>query len=115
MGTAKTIGLLFPNNAGLREISKITALCRAMGYKAVDVDSPLLVPLFCGFWADALEVLDEVLMNLENDQKINEIINGFVPVVRQRLEWLAKKIQVVAPQQVESAKELNDVLNELFK
>ncbi len=115
MGASKTIALLFPLNTGLKEIGKITALCKAMGYKATEVDSPLLVPIFCGFWADAVEVLVEVIDNIENATKVERIIAGFVPVVRKRLEWLASKLEVVTSKEVANTKELNNMINDLFK
>jgi len=115
MGASQTIAMIFPFNPGLKEIGKIAALCKAMGYKVSRIDAPELVPLFGAFWADTIEVLNEILQNLENSQEIERIVQGFVPVVRKRLEWLSSKIKVAAPNEPNSSQELNDLLNTLFK
>jgi hypothetical protein len=115
MGASKTIALLFPFNPGLKEIGKITALCKAMGYKAVETDSPALVPIFCGFWADSIEVLNDVINSLENANEVDRIVGDFVPVVRKRLEWLSSKLKIVEPAKKVNTNELNDMLNNFFK
>ncbi len=114
-GSSKTISLLFPSNPGLKEMSKISALCKALGYKATEVDNPLLVPIFCGFWADAIEVLTDVLNSLEDAIQVEKIVTGFMPVVSKRLEWLSNKIKTVSPQKAMNPQEINDLLSDLFK
>ena len=115
MGASQTIAMIFPFNLGLKEIGKIASLCKAMGYKVSQTDAPELVPLFGAFWADAIEALSDILENLENTSEIDRIVQGFVPVVRKRLEWLSSKIKAVAPSQPSNSQDLNDLLNALFK
>ena len=97
MGASKTISMMLPLNRGLKEIGKITVLCKSMGYKMVQTDAPELVPLFCAFWADTLEALNEVIDHIEDSNKVEKIVDEFIPVIRKRLEWLASKIQLVVP------------------
>ncbi len=115
MGASQTIAMLFPFNSGLKEIGKIASLCKAMGYKVSQIDAPELVPLFGAFWADAIEALSEILENLENASEIDRIVQGLVPLVRKRLEWLSSKIKAAAPTEPNDSQELNDLLNTLFK
>ncbi len=115
MGAAQTLGVMYPANIGLKEIGKIAALCKAMGYKVSEIDAPELLPLFCAFWSDTIEVLSEIIDHLENAEEVSKIAGNFVPVVRKRLEWLSSKIKTVSPKETTANQDLNELLNALFK
>ena len=115
MGASQTIAMMLPDHPGLKEMGKIASLCKAMGYKAAEMDAPQLMPLFSAFWTDSVEVLSDIVDNLENAKEVERIVGDFVPSVRKRLEWLSAKIQITAPQEKMNSNELNDLLNTLFK
>jgi hypothetical protein len=115
MGASKTMSLAEPDNLGLKEIGKITAICKELGYKAGRSKTNALLPLFCAFWADTLEVLSDLFDSLENEAEIRNMTQIFTPMIRNRLEWLATKISPQNSQELvdDDATDLKQLIHQL--
>ena len=96
MGAAKTIGMMDPDHAGLKRIGAIAEVCKRLGYRASEAKKAQLIPLFAGFWADTLEVMQDLLEILDDDAASKAKAQGFGAVLQKRLEWLGSKLD--APQ-----------------
>jgi len=92
MGAAKTIQMTAPDNVGLKRISKMSELCKKLGYKAAERKIPQLIPIFAAFWADVIEVVEELINALEDPVETESIATNYSPVLQKRLEWLASKV-----------------------
>lgn len=97
MGSAKTMCEMDPSHIGLQKIGKIAELCKRMGYMAADTKNPKVVPLFAAFWADTVDVINDLLVALDNPAKTEALIKSFISVLQGRLEWLAKQVASMAP------------------
>lgn len=92
MGTASTINMMAPDHPAMQPISRLTELCKKMGYNAVAAKKKQAVPLFAAFWADVVEVLSKLVNKFEDEDKIRAIVAKEIPVLQKRLEWLYSKI-----------------------
>lgn len=92
MGAAKTLSMEAPEHLGLKRIGAITALCKQLGYNAGLTKDPRLLPFFAAFFADTLEVLQELVGVVEDEAKSKEISQQYSSVLQKRLEWLASKV-----------------------
>ena len=97
MGAAQTLNQLDPQNEGLKRIGSIAQICKQLGYKAAEYKTAALIPLFAAFWADVLEVMEELIDSLEDDKGSRELAESFSSVLQKRLAWLGQKIQQMAP------------------
>ena len=92
MGAAKTFNLMYPDYESLLHIARITELCKVTGYKASTLSNTQLVPIFSAFWADAIDIIRELVESVEDTAKIKEVTANFIPTLRKRLMWLAQQI-----------------------
>ena len=92
MGTASTISMMAPEHPAMDTISKLTELCKKMGYNAVAAKKSNVVVLFTAFWADVVEVLEKLVNNFENEEKVKQIVEKETIFLKKRLEWLYNKI-----------------------
>ena len=92
MGVAKTIGMMHPTHLGLKRIGSIAELCKKLGYKAAELRNPILLPIFAAFWADTLEVIENLIDVLEDDEESTRVAKSFATILQGRLEWLSRKI-----------------------
>lgn len=96
MGAAKTLaGLDDPEHQGLKRIGLITELCKTLGYKAAELQKSELIPLFAAFWADTLEVVEDLTNVVEDSAKTAAISSQFSLVLQKRLRWLADKVAAI--------------------
>jgi len=118
MGAAQTLNQLAPEHQGLQRVGAITQLCKSLGYKAAAAKASSLVPFFAAFWADTLEVLEELIENLDDDAKSKELAGAFANTLQNRLKWLGEKVQKVSPNAsgapaIASASEIEQLLKNL--
>lgn len=92
MGAAKTFGDMYPDHQVFAQIGKFGELCKATGYKASTLNHIGLVPIFAAFWADTLDILDELCQNVGNPEKLKEVTTNYIPTLQKRLVWLAQQI-----------------------
>lgn len=92
MGAAKTLVVSFGAHPGLERIGKLSELCKALGYQAASKRVMALLPLFAAFWADTIEVIQDLLGALEDSDQSEQIAKSFSAVLQKRLEWLAAKV-----------------------
>ena len=92
MGAAKTLVVSFGAHPGLERIGKLSELCKALGYQAASKKVTALLPLFAAFWSETIEVIQELLGELEDSARSEQIAKSFSAVLQKRLEWLAAKV-----------------------
>ena len=97
MGTSQTMEQMAPEHKGLKTISNIAGLCKATGYKAIEVAQIPLIPIFAGFWADTIEAVEDLVDALDDAEKTESIVNKFTQSLQGRLTWLAKKVSELKP------------------
>ena len=95
MGAAKTFGDMYPDHAVFGQIGKFGELCKATGYKASTLNHIGLVPIFAAFWADALDILDELCKNVGDPEKLKGVTTNYIPILQKRLVWLAQQIVTI--------------------
>jgi type III secretion system FlhB-like substrate exporter len=99
MGTANTFYTQFPDHEIFKQIGNFGGLCKATGYKASTLNYLPLIPIFAGFWADTLEIMEALCSNIENPEKIAEINKSSAPILQKRLVWLAEQIVQITKSQ----------------
>lgn len=92
MGAAKTFDTMYPGHKVFDQIGKFGELCKATGYKASVLNHQALVPIFAAFWADTLDILEELCQNVGDEDKIRNHSNNYIPLLQKRLTWLAKQV-----------------------
>lgn len=92
MGTANTFALMYPNHRPFDQIGRFSALCKATGYKASTLNNPNLIPIFAAFWADTIDIIEEICEHIDNEQKLKDVTQSYIPVLQKRLVWLAQQI-----------------------
>lgn len=92
MGSAATINMMAPDHPAMGPITRLSELCKKMGYNAVAAKKGELVNLFAAFWADVVEVLSKLVNNFEDEEKLTVIVQKETAYLQKRLEWLYAKI-----------------------
>ncbi|MFZ4712461.1 MAG: hypothetical protein ACOYL6_02000 [Bacteriovoracaceae bacterium] len=92
MGTANTFYSQFPQYEIFQQIGNFGGLCKATGYKASTLNHMGLIPIFAAFWADTLEIMEQLCSHIEDSHKLTEINQNIAPVMHKRLVWLAEQI-----------------------
>lgn len=92
MGTAQMFHTQYPAVEAFRLIGNFGALCKATGYKASTLNNESLIPIFAAFWADTVEIMNDLCMNIDKPEKLVEITKKNAPVLQRRLTWLAEQI-----------------------
>ncbi len=92
MGTAKTFEGMYPGHAVFSQIGKFGELCKATGYKASTLQHQGLVPIFAAFWADTLDIMEDLCTNVGDETKLKSVTSNYIPVLQKRLTWLAQQI-----------------------
>lgn len=92
MGTAHTFAQLAPGHRPFEQLGNLAALCKATGYKATTLNIPELIPIFAAFWADTIDIMQEITDNIDNQTKLREATQEYLPVLQKRLVWLAQQI-----------------------
>lgn len=90
MGGAKSLALLVSENHSLHLVSDYTALCKAVGYKASQIqDNPQFYDVCVAFLLDATETLNDLLTRLDEPADVlkKEISNTFL----ERLRWISNQ------------------------
>lgn len=92
MGTANTFFSMYPEHQVFQQIGNFAALCKATGYKASTLNNLSLIVIFAAFWADTLDILEEMIANVGDEEKLKEVNKSSAPLLQKRLVWLAQKI-----------------------
>jgi len=92
MGAAKTLLMMAPGHPGLVFLANISEMCKTMGYQAAALQKAPLVPIFAGFWADTLEVINELLACLASEEQCRALVAEKSASLQKRLSWLAEKV-----------------------
>lgn len=92
MGAAKTLLEMDSDHLGLQSIGRMAEICKLSGYKLAEKKLNALVPIVVAFWADALETIELLNNNLDDQTKTAEIVKSFSLVLEKRLTWLATKV-----------------------
>jgi hypothetical protein len=95
MGTANTFDSMAPGNPVFLQIGKFGELCKVTGYKASTLNHLKLIPIFAAFWADTVDILQELCDNVGDALKIKEVTHGYIPTLQKRLIWLAQQILTI--------------------
>jgi hypothetical protein len=93
MGAAQTLSMADPENGCLIRIGKIAELCKRVGYKAAEQKNPKLLPIFTAFWADTIEVMEELVESIRDQAEAERVAASYSKVLQGRLEWLSKQVQ----------------------
>ncbi len=92
MGAAKTLLSLEPNHLGITFLANVSEMCKTMGYQAAALQRVSLLPIFAGFWAETVEVMQEVLLHLGSKEETKAIVEKRSATLQKRLAWLAEKV-----------------------
>lgn len=92
MGAAATIAMMEPDHPAMTPITKLSELCKKMGYNAIAAKQSNAVNLFAAFWADVVEILSKIVNSFEEEDKVRQIVEKETPFLQKRLEWLYAKI-----------------------
>lgn len=92
MGTANTFDEMAPGNPVFQQIGKFGELCKVTGYKASTLNHQKLIPIFAAFWADTVDILQELVDNVGDAQKIKDVTQSYIPTLQKRLIWLTSQI-----------------------
>jgi hypothetical protein len=95
MGTSDTFSVMHPDELVFQQIGKFAALCKATGYKASALNHPGLLVIFAAFWGDTVDILQDLVDNVGEPEKIKEVMSAYGPVLQKRLVWLAQKIVTI--------------------
>lgn len=95
MGTANTFDEMAPGNPVFQQIGKFGELCKVTGYKASTLNHQKLIPIFAAFWADTVDILQELVDNVGDAMKIKEVTHSYIPTLQKRLIWLAQQILTI--------------------
>ncbi len=95
MGTAKTFSQMCPGQPVFIQMGKFCELCKVTSYKASTLNNVALIPIFTAFWADTIDILQDLVTHVESPQKVKEVTRGYVPVLQKRLVWLAEQIVIL--------------------
>ncbi len=98
MGAATTVAMTEPDHIGLARVGQLTSLCKKLGHQAAAAKRAELIPIFAAFWADTVEVVQEIVQSLEDKEKCKVIADKFSGVLQKRLEWLSKHLGKSSPQ-----------------
>ena len=99
MGTADTFYKQYPEAEIFKKIANFGALCKATGYKASTLNHLALVPIFASFWADTLDTVGDLIENLEDQQRLEEVNQTSGKILHKRLTWLAQQIVEITKRQ----------------
>ena len=91
MGGAKSLALLVPQDHPLHMVADYAALCKAVGYKASQIQGNAQFFDICvALLLDATETLSEWINNLGNDSA-EEMKNSFTSTFLERLRWVSNQ------------------------
>lgn len=92
MGTANTFYQQYPDYEVFKLLGNFGALCKATGYKASTFNQIEIIPIFAAFWADTIEIMNEMVKNIDKPEVLALISKKSAPVLQKRLTWLAEQI-----------------------
>ena len=95
MGTARTFETMNEGHKVFQQVGKFAELCKATGYKASTLNHLGLIPIFAAFWADTVDILQELVDNVGEPEKLKEVTQTYIPTLQKRLVWLAQQIVTI--------------------
>jgi hypothetical protein len=107
MGAAKTLSMEDPAHLGFLRIGQLAELCKVIGYRAANVGTRSMVPLFAAFFADVVEIISKMFTTLEDGEKCAALAKPFSEVLQKRLEWLVTKLNDATKGGAQEEKALN--------
>jgi hypothetical protein len=101
MGCAKTLGLgsLQHIAPALLVISNMSEGCKALGYRASQIKQPEVTKIVAGFLAEAVEMLESALMDLQKGYV--SIDTQHAGTIKDRLIWISSKLKLSPQDQLE--------------
>ncbi len=96
MGTATTFTQMCPGHPVFIQIGNFCELCKMTSYKASTLNEVSLIPIFTGFWADTVDMLQELVNNVGNPEKVKSMTRDYIPTLQKRLVWLAQQIVAIS-------------------
>jgi hypothetical protein len=92
MGGAKSLALMVPPDHALHVVADYAALCKAVGYKASQIDNnPQFYNICVALLLDATETLQDLIERLEEDEKGQELKESFTTTFLERLRWVSNQ------------------------
>lgn len=95
MGTASTFEAMCEDKKVFQQVGMFAALCKATGYKASTLNHLVLIPIFAAFWADTLDILQDLVDHVGDPEKLKEVTKSYIPTLQKRLVWLAQQIVTI--------------------
>ena len=95
MGAADTLLMMDPNMLSLKTIGRIARICKSLGYTAAKCQKKALIPIFAAFWAETLELLEQIMDAIQSPEESKKIIDSSAPQVQKRLTWLSRQVQKI--------------------
>ncbi len=94
MGCAKTLNLdsYKELEVAMSTISKLSEGCKVLGYRASQIQDPVLVKLVAAFMADALEMVENALRDLKKGHISFDV--AYSEKIRDRLQWITGKLKL---------------------
>jgi chemotaxis protein histidine kinase CheA len=92
MGAAKTIETIAGQNPVLNRIGKLCELSKKLGYTAAEKGNLALIPIFAGFWADMLDVIDQLLNEIGSEDGGAAADKKLSLSIQKRLKWLGDRV-----------------------
>lgn len=93
MGAAETLYMIDSTHHGLKALADLARLCKGIGYKVAETKNEKLAPIVTGFWADVVEIFQNLLKNIESPEQCRQISDGFSATLKSRLEWMAQHLR----------------------
>lgn len=106
MGGAQSIALLAPKNHALHMISDYSALCKAVGYKASQINNnPQFYDICVALLLDATEMLSELIANI--DKTVDVLKKNLPQAFIERLRWVSQQFSEGYSASVSAQGEIN--------
>lgn len=112
MDASKTIGMLEPENKGFYRLGYVAQLCKYIGYKASQNATPQLTNILAAFWADAVEVLEELLNTVDKPEENEVVSKNFAVILQGRLKWLLNQVDPVGSKSL-STEEVDELVKKI--
>jgi len=92
MGGAKSLAMMVPPEHALHTVADYAALCKAVGYKASQIDNnPQFYDICVELLLDATETLQDWIERLEADESAQDLKNSFTATFLERLRWVSNQ------------------------
>ncbi|WP_413287576.1 hypothetical protein [Bdellovibrio sp. HCB337] len=109
MGGAKSLALLVPPEHALHVVADYAALCKAVGYKASQIQgNPQFYDVCVALLLDATETLSEWIDSLEDGDSGDALKKSFSTTFLERLRWVSNQFGADVRASVDAQKKKMD-------